>query len=153
MRFFEAMAAGAVVVTPPLANGLADLAEEGRHYVVADMDDVPALLESIGRLLRSAGLADIGKRARALVAEKHTYEHRLATATAALDGASLDAPIRTMTSRQRGRHLATLSDSIADHRFGRAVLRDHLTDGPTTYRVGRAFAKTAKRRLRGIRAG
>lgn len=147
MRFFEAMGSGAVVVTPALANGLSELAEEGQHYVVADMDDVAGLVDSLSRLLASTDLEDIGKRARALVAEKHTYEHRLATTTAALVDAPLEAPIRAMSSRQRARHLAVLADSIADFRFGCGLLPRHLTDGATAYRVGRALAKATKRKM------
>lgn len=146
MRFFEAMACGAAVVSPPLRNGVEELARPGEHYVVADFDDLPSLLETVGGLVRSTCADAVGARARALVAERHTYHHRLTAMRAALLDASLDAPVRGLSRKQRLRHLAALAESIADDRLARHALRvGAVRDGRSLALVVKAIAKSVRR--------
>lgn len=76
MRFFEAMGAGAVLVTDRVVdNGVEILFEEGCHYLCYESEDdllrkVSGVLEDPDRLLA------IGTAAQSLVLSRHTYAHR-----------------------------------------------------------------------------
>lgn len=152
MRFFEAMASGAVVVSPALQNGSDETAKVGEHYVVADFDNIPELLNTLRDLLDSPSLDLIAGRARALVAERHTYNHRLDTMREALQGALLDAPVRSMSDIERQRHLASLAESTADERLALHAMRlGTLRDRQTRRLFVRAIAKSRKRRFLALR--
>ena len=76
MRYFEAMGSGAALVTDPIrGNGVAELFEEGRHYLTyRGVDD---LLATVDRLLAGeAHRATMADAARTLVASRDTYAHR-----------------------------------------------------------------------------
>lgn len=76
MRFFEAMGAGAVLLTDRIFdNGVEDLFDEGRHYFnYRDADDLLRLVrELLGDPVR---LQLMGEAARSRVMSAHTYQHR-----------------------------------------------------------------------------
>ncbi|MDQ1257428.1 MAG: hypothetical protein QG656_2032 [Candidatus Hydrogenedentes bacterium] len=76
MRVFEALASGALLITDE-AVGLEDLFEDGKHLVVYRND--AELFGLIDRYLADdAARERIAEAGRALVYERHTYEHRLA---------------------------------------------------------------------------
>ena len=76
MRYFEAMGAGAVLMTDPiLDNGLEELFEEGLHYLC--YKDEAHLVELVKNGLDNSKKLDfIGAAARTEVLAKHTYVHR-----------------------------------------------------------------------------
>jgi hypothetical protein len=78
MRFFEGLASGALLVTDRIGNGLADVAQEGVHYV--GYDTAEEAIEKIGYYLTHEDeRAAIAARGQALAFERHTYAARLAT--------------------------------------------------------------------------
>jgi hypothetical protein len=146
MRFFEAMGAGAAVVTPRLGNGLPALADEGRHYAVADFDSVDDITAVVTSLLRSGQAEVIGGAARDLVAERHTYDHRL---QAVVDSFAQhgSAPIRTMSRRERARYLGTAANATASASLAReAIWTARGVDIAVWKNVGLASARAARRR-------
>lgn len=79
MRFFEAMGAGAVLVTNPIINnGLDDLFIAGKHYQVyiEDSELVPMVTQLISN---KKTCLNIGESARECILAFHTYSHRVAT--------------------------------------------------------------------------
>lgn len=76
MRFFEAMGAGAVLVTDRVVdNGVETLFEEGRHYLCYESEE--DLLRKVSEVLRDPDrLLAIGTAAHSLVLLRHTYAHR-----------------------------------------------------------------------------
>lgn len=76
MRFFEAAGAGAVLVTDPIVgNGVEDLFDEGRHYLV--YRDETTLVEAVQALLADPDRCEaMGEAARQRVLDHHTYRHR-----------------------------------------------------------------------------
>lgn len=76
MRYFEAMGAGAVLLTDQaLNNGVDELFRAGEHYL--EYRDEQTMLELIRGLLQDPERCRrIGDAARRLVMEKHTYRHR-----------------------------------------------------------------------------
>lgn len=113
MRFFEAMACGAAVISPPLGNGLHQLARPGEHYVETTFEP-PALEQSISQLLTSGDWATIGEAGRRHIRENHTYDHRLTTVLEVDVTHPRSAPIRSMTPRARGACLAAISAGLSD---------------------------------------
>lgn len=77
MRYFEAMGAGAVLVTDhAINNGVEELFEAGKHFI--EYSDNRSLLQVIDELLRNPLLCKaIGDSARQNVLLRHTYEHRV----------------------------------------------------------------------------
>jgi hypothetical protein len=76
MRFFEAMGAGAVLVTNPIMNnGVDELFCKNQHYV--EYHDERDLFQVIDTLLKDPEkLSSIGAAAQQLVLDKHTYRQR-----------------------------------------------------------------------------
>ena len=84
MRYFEAMGAGAALVTDAITeSGVEELFETGRHYLVYRSD--AELVATINDLLAHPEKARvIGKAARQEIEALHTYDHRLARLKAAV---------------------------------------------------------------------
>lgn len=76
MRFFEAMGAGAVLLTDRIVdNGVEDLFEEGYHYLTyCDEHDLVRLVREL--LVDPIRMQQIGDAARSRVMSAHTYQHR-----------------------------------------------------------------------------
>jgi hypothetical protein len=78
MRVFEATAAGALLVTDRIDNGLDQLFTEGQHYV--GYDSAPEAVETIARyLVDHAGRTGIAAAGQQHVLAHHTYVHRWRT--------------------------------------------------------------------------
>jgi hypothetical protein len=122
MRFFEALACGALVVTPPLGNGLCLLAREGEDYHIVDFDHesfVPSVLD----LLTAMDFDAKGEAARALVRDRHTYHHRVSEIASLLSTSGPVAPVRAMSSKDRGALLLDLASYAADPGLARHAAR------------------------------
>lgn len=79
MRYFEAMGAGAVLVTDPiLDNGVEELFVEGKHFLRYDSESHALELAKV-ILADPKRLQEIGQEARSEVLAKHTYLHRVKT--------------------------------------------------------------------------
>lgn len=91
MRFFEAMGAGAVLVTDRVVdNGVETLFEEGRHYLCYESED--DLLRKVSDILQDKDrLRAIGTAAQSLVLSRHTYTHRAADLVTSLAQAGIVA--------------------------------------------------------------
>jgi glycosyltransferase involved in cell wall biosynthesis len=76
MRFFEAMGAGAVLLSDRIVdNGVEDLFEEGYHYLTyCDEHDLVRLVREL--LVNPIRMQQIGDAARSRVMSAHTYQHR-----------------------------------------------------------------------------
>ena len=76
MRYFEAMGAGAVLITDPiLNNGVEQLFREGEHFLRYYKEgEVINLVKGV--LAQPEKIERIGLQARTEVLEKHTYIHR-----------------------------------------------------------------------------
>jgi len=75
-RVFEALCSGSLLLTDRDVGGLSDLFREGEH--LAMFEDEKEAFERLGYYLDNETLrAKIARAGRALVLEKHTYEHRL----------------------------------------------------------------------------
>ncbi|HVM63759.1 MAG TPA: glycosyltransferase [Acidimicrobiales bacterium] len=122
MRFFEALACGALVVTPPLANGLCMLAREGEDYYTVDLED-ESFVASVLDLLATADFEVRGEAARALVRDRHTYHRRVSEIASLLATAGPVAPVRAMSSKDRGALLLDLATYAADPSLARQAAR------------------------------
>ena len=76
MRFFEAMGAGAVLVTDRVVeNGVETLFEEDIHYICYESEE--DLVRKVREVLQDPDrLLAIGTAAQSLVLSRHTYAHR-----------------------------------------------------------------------------
>lgn len=126
MRFFEAMAAGAALVQPLIANGVRKVATPGTHYVeLHAFGDPDRLVTEIAALLRTDRPERVGEAARELIAQAHTYEHRLATVEAVMErAAARAAPIRGFNRSERRRFWAALSRATGDGALVKHLLRE-----------------------------
>lgn len=99
MRFFEALAAGALLVTDRIENGLSDLFEEDIHYV--GYSSVEEAIRKIDfYLANDAERAKIAAAGQKLVLERHTYRNRWAQIVELSDRAFGQAPARTFSHRE-----------------------------------------------------
>lgn len=125
MRFFEAMACGAMVVTAAIGNGQAAIAVEGRDFVTADFDRPDAVATAVAAASDRAGTAvTAAAERRRLVANGHTYDHRVRTIVAALQVAKREAPVRQMEDRVRARLLLDLAEAYEDASLLRHAVRE-----------------------------
>jgi hypothetical protein len=75
MRYFEALGAGAVLVTDPIVgNGVEDTFIRNQHFF--EFQDQTTLVELVQRLLANNELDNLGKEARQWALAHHTYQHR-----------------------------------------------------------------------------
>jgi hypothetical protein len=102
MRAFEALAAGALLVTDRIENGLDDLLTEGEHYVGYNTAE-----EAVAHIDHYLGDENarvrIAKAGQALLRKHHTYDARLAQIlrTVQAAGDARPAPARHATPAQR----------------------------------------------------
>ena len=78
MRLFEVMCMGLPLITDRIGNGLADLFNEGEHYVGYD-NEAELHNQVRGMLADPAKRSRIGAAGRAEVLRRHTYAHRATT--------------------------------------------------------------------------
>lgn len=101
MRVFEAMAAGALLVTDRIGNGLADLFEEGIHFVAYEgPDDARRKIDHY--LEHGEEREKIACAGQELVLERHTYSRRLDTILEGCSHPTLGAPARHMSAAALG---------------------------------------------------
>lgn len=76
MRYFEALGAGACLVTDPIIdNGVDDIFKRGEDFF--EYEDDKSLLKVIEKLLTNPLLMDqVSERVRRKILENHTYDHR-----------------------------------------------------------------------------
>jgi GT2 family glycosyltransferase len=121
MRFFEALACGAHVVMPPMGNGAAEIAVEGRDFFTCDFSEGA---ESVAAAVEEAvASSDSGDHGRELVAAGHTYDHRIRQVIDTCTSAHRSAPIRSMTETQRSAFLSDLAYDYKDLGIFRSAVR------------------------------
>lgn len=113
MRVFEAIAAGALLVTDRIDNGLTDLFVEDTHYVA--YGSVEEAKTKIAHYLAYDGeRAAIAAEGQAHLLAHHTYRHRLETMLAAVagNGATGHAPARTAAVSEERRWRAAFYRTV-----------------------------------------
>jgi hypothetical protein len=113
MRFFEGLAAGALVVTDRIQNGLPELFEEDVHYV--GYDSTEEAVEKIHFYLANDTARErIAAAGRAEVLAQHTYDARwrVIEARARELGAGRLATIRTAQTADRVRAYAAVFEQL-----------------------------------------
>ena len=94
MRFFEGLAAGALVVTDRIGNGLADVACEGEHYV--GYSSIEEAIAVIRHYLAYDGEREaIARRGQAHAFTHHTYARRMARILEAVRRPDAKGPARS----------------------------------------------------------
>src|SRR5262245_30223304 len=94
MRFFEGLAAGALVVTDRIGNGLADVACEGEHYVgYSSIEEAIAVIRHY--LAYDAEREAIARRGQAHAFAHHTYARRMARVLEAVRQPDTKGPARS----------------------------------------------------------
>jgi hypothetical protein len=149
MRFFEAMACGAALVSPPLKNGIEELASEGRHYVTTPFSDLSRIVEVVAELCESGRYQDLGAAARELVRERHTYHHRIRVVAERLESAAADAPIRHMSRARAAGHYLALASVLGDLSLLRHIWPDVRWSGGELAAASRTVGRAVLRPLRG----
>jgi glycosyltransferase involved in cell wall biosynthesis len=102
MRVFEALAAGALLVTDRIGNGLEELLTEGEHYV--GYDTAEEAVAQIERYLSDeSARARIAQSGQNLLRARHTYDARLGTILEVVRtaGDARTAPARRATRGER----------------------------------------------------
>jgi glycosyltransferase involved in cell wall biosynthesis len=138
MRVFEAMAAGAALVTDRVGNGFGDFFNEETHYL--GYDSVDEAVAQVRRLLVDDQLRHaIAQAAQSEVLNAHTYRHRMAfildTLAATPHGASRAA--RASKRRVRREH-AKLLAAIKRPEHLPALFASHGIDSVTAFLSVRA---------------
>ncbi|ESW60355.1 MAG: hypothetical protein Q27BPR15_12400 [Rhodobacter sp. CACIA14H1] len=102
MRVFEALAAGALLVTDRISNGLDDLMTEGKHYIGYDTAE-EAIAQIEHYLADEEARARIARAGQALMNERHSYGDRLTQIlrTVQAAGDARPAPARHVTPGQQ----------------------------------------------------
>jgi hypothetical protein len=139
MRVFEAMAAGALLVTDRIANGLSDLFQEGVHY--AGYSSVDEAIAAVRSHLADAGARTaIAVRGKAAVLKGHTYGHRARQIIHSASRAK-KASARGWSFCELGRHYAAVYEAQRDPW---SIIRAAGRYGPGKYLLtagGRALAR------------
>lgn len=148
MRFFEAMACGAALLSPPLSNGLDDLATPGKQFEIASFASVEGVVTAVEELLASGRAGEMGARARELVRARHTYMHRLAEVLEHLGDAKPSAPVRAMSPQDRSRHQLALAAALRDQRLLTQSAGGLRWTPSTTLSAAQVVASASRRILR-----
>jgi glycosyltransferase involved in cell wall biosynthesis len=115
MRVFEALAAGAVLVTDRIENGLSDLFIEGEHYVGYSTAD--EAVERIAHLLAHPPERErIAAAGQALAIEAHTYDRRWQVIDGAVDEVKLNGARKDGRPTHRDRTYARILETRRDPR-------------------------------------
>lgn len=148
MRVFEAMAAGSLLVTDRIQNGLTDLFSEGVHYLgYSSPDEAEAqVAAALSDDVRQRRIAAAGQAA---VLDRHTYMHRLETVRrAATDlGTHRPAPIRTMATRERALAYAHNHEARREPVGVLATMRRQRVVIPLVPYMARAAARWVNQRV------
>lgn len=99
MRFFEALASGALLVTDRSPEGINDLFEENIHYVAYDTD-VDALEIINYYLANNESREKVSSAGNKAVLEGHTYRHRWQTILGYAEGYVREFPLKEMTREE-----------------------------------------------------
>jgi len=112
MRFFEGMAAGALMVTDRIGNGLGDMFEEDRHYV--GYTSVDEAEEKITYYLdHDEARFRIAYNGQKAVLAEHTYSHRWREIVERLPRIIHGtAPVRRYSKKELGRIYADIYSSL-----------------------------------------
>ncbi len=151
MRFFEGLACDAAVVMPDVGNGAAEIAVRDRDFYVVDFSDIDAVVDRLDELATGSMPVPQG---RAIVAAGHTYDHRIEQILEVLGSAAQLAPIRTMSTPERGQLLLRLAHVYRDRTLLANAVRTAPSPGvlspsllvTTASRIGRQATKELVKR-------
>ena len=111
MRVFEGMAAGALLVTDRIANGLGELFTDGVHYLGYDsIDEAKAII--CFQLAHDAERERIARAGQQAVLEGHTYLRRWQSIVKQSSAAGKRAPARKMVKSELGVLYAEIFNSL-----------------------------------------
>jgi hypothetical protein len=151
MRCFEAMAAGALLITGTPTELTSLGFDEGVYFAgYRTAEEIPDL---VGRWLeRDDERAAVAQRARALVLREHTYDARVETILEAITN-GVQAPARSwppdrVRERQFEYHVEAAEVESSLHAFRGIAAASPLRALRTVPRLARLAAKVVKRKLR-----
>jgi len=127
MRFFEGMAAGAIVITSDIGSARSGIGDVGCHIECVDLDDVDGVIECVHALAADPDFEERSALCRQLIRSGHTYDHRVANVAEIIGAAERLAPVRDMSRAQR----ADLGASIGCAYLDPQLLRASLAADPT----------------------
>jgi glycosyltransferase involved in cell wall biosynthesis len=145
MRFFEAMAAGAVVVSPLLGNGLSELASAGQHFLGADFSEAGSPARAVADAIGTKSAVDIACAGRQLIRDRHTYHHRVREVLEVMRAAEPLAPIRSMTAKGRSEAMVAVAAAIVEQRLALASTRS--ASKQLVRQLVETTARSSKRRV------
>jgi glycosyltransferase involved in cell wall biosynthesis len=146
MRVFEAMAAGALLVTDRVGNGLSDLFEEDTHYI--GYSTISEALEKIGYFLdKSEERENIAHAGQQAVLEHHTYGHRWEFIRQMSDDAYGHAPARSLSQAALGDLYAAIFVTIYQPWRISQVCRRYGINGKVAHHLFRAWGRWVNARI------
>jgi hypothetical protein len=149
MRFFEALAAGALLVTDQIRNGLDQMGTEGVHFVT--YNGIDEAIDKIRHYLsHETERAAIAAAGQALAFSRHTYGHRLAEmleiATRHTDArAPANVAPRAREALWRSEHMRMSGTSVAS---GLSLIAEGHFAGPLILNVAIGIARGVVRTMR-----
>ena len=119
MRFFEVLAAGALLVTENIAAGMRELLTEGEHYVTYDR---PTAARTITKwLANDLARRAIAERGRAACLAAHLYRHRAQTIVSVIASQSGDFRARRRDKTRTARLFWEIAAVLRARPFDRAA--------------------------------
>jgi hypothetical protein len=155
-RVFETMAAGALLLTERIGNGLASLFTDGVDLVTYPRGDVDAIVALAERYLGCEGeRAAIAEQGRAKVLASHRERHRAATVLEAVSSATVARPatIRHAGVARAYCVLAQQAGRLAEMRSDVAFyprLRELYLSAAAIVASGAVLAETDRRAVLGV---
>lgn len=147
MRIFEGTAAGALLLTDPVQNGIDELFEPGKEVVVYQDDDdlVAKVAYYLAHPLERETIARAGQ-ARTLA--QHTYHHRAQQILEIMSAPNLrqQAPVRKTTTAERNAMLRKVYTHL--HMLDAIFDLEKAAGTPPLLRLWRALPCLARRVLR-----
>jgi len=146
MRFFEALASGALLVTDRIKNGLEELFMEGKHYV--GYTTIEEAIEKIDYYLANPEeQMKIALAGQKLALDAHTYHHRWTDAAKFAAMSEKQAPARGATKVELGRLYAEIFVSLRKPQRIHSVLRRYGLSFPVLSNLLRAWGRWINARV------
>lgn len=142
MRFFEAMCAGALLITDRIENGLPELFREDVHYVA--YSSLPEAFQKINKyLVDDAARLRISQFAQKAAIKGHTYSHRWQYVSERLATAEKNACARTLSVEALAELYSDIFVSLRKPKAFGAIFKRYAVNA----RVIRLFLMAACRKL------
>lgn len=146
MRFFEALASGALLITDRIKNGLDTLFTEGKHYV--GYTTIEEAIEKIDYyLVNPEERMKIAAAGQKLALDLHTYRHRWTDVAKIAAKSGQQAPARKADKAELGRLYAEIFVSLRKPWRIQSVLRHYGLSFPVLSNFLRAWGRWVNARV------